>query len=284
MMRRMRHNPILLSDDVLVALDKLEDLGAPTQYILGQIKNFESPDTEYDNLLNWLRQMERHGDGPNKAAWHRRLPYYEAAIRATERAWDALWFDEHALGREQIEAVFSLTGGELAGGRWYYQAWQNAGRTDEDDAWYDGLPPDRRGVRGGGGAIGFWYEGLPEYAFDDKRWPAADSDGPLYRTIVTDWGGPGSSLQPGGRLFHAEIIDWDGPTWRYQTSYRSRAEAECPGADFEGRVSTKTAARGYDGRICPLCEAEIGAAHGAIYLGEGWGEFVYLLEGSVPPQ
>ena len=93
--------------------------------------------------------------------------------------------------RQQIEAVFGLTGGELA-----------------DDRWDVG---DQTGTAR---AYAYWYEGPPEWAaheFTDRY----DVD---YRTLICCclFGGP------------PEVLGDDEGAWSRVASYASSGETECP--------------------------------------------------------
>lgn len=258
-MTRPRRNPILLSDEVLVALDKLEDLGAPTAEILGQLHRYESVQSSYNLLLTWLFAHARALPGRPRtktmqAAWARTVQAWEDALIETQRSWDRVWFAEHAIERLRIEEVFSLTGGELSDRRWYYDAewrfrWQDEPAEKMPGEWF--VAP-------------WWFDGFPEYL--GRRWPEEQGFAwdATFCTIIGDHDG------------NLSVIKDAAGRWQHVESFMASGERECPltGADEEARADFATRhAR------CPYCEADLseGVEHGYIYLGDGRGEHVFVL-------
>jgi hypothetical protein len=164
---------------------------------------------------------------------------------------------ELRIERQQVEEVFTLTGGELSDTAWrvvreYVSELDGkpltppGERVDIDDL-------DMRDFR-------YWYEGAPEYVAPDSR---------DIRTVVCCalYGMP-------------PAIMWDAATgnrWARIATYSNSGETECPGQhETPNRVITDEHTAG--GERCVLCEAEKGAPHGMIYIGDGWGEFLYVRE------
>lgn len=165
---------------------------------------------------------------------------------------------EEQVEREQVEQVFSLTGGELSDRPWpvVYASTLSDGteHTTKDGRSWAAYQSDFR----------YWYEGAPSYADDefsrDER--SGNSGERNIRTAVTCalFGMP-----------PAELWDVHGCRWERVAFYTSSGETECFGKDME-REGEECAAV----RPCPYCEAQEGEEHGCIYLGDGWGEAVYV--------
>jgi hypothetical protein len=148
---------------------------------------------------------------------------------------------EARIERQQVEWVFGLTGGEL-----------------------DSKPLVCADDDGAEHTYAYHYDGVPEYAASD--YDDVHSDNADYFTVVTDclYGNPPDVL-----------ITSDGKRYAQVNAYMSSGETECPGmGDGNGKVSD-----GYTGpnggKVCVLCEADIGDDHGYIYIGDGWCEVVY---------
>lgn len=151
--------------------------------------------------------------------------------------------------KEQVEWVFSLTGGELADAPLRF-----AEVKTEPYRMAGGLKGSVLTVRRWWRR--WWYDGVPEYARRDLTGGWDDQN---YITIVTDclFGEPPKKIIAKGKV------------WRRVAVYTSSGEGECPG---HGRAVAEDEAK--DGR-CPLCEDPVGKEHGMIYLGDGWAEVVY---------
>jgi hypothetical protein len=178
--------------------------------------------------------------------------------------------------REQASWVFGLTGGELEAAAWDYvhESWGLS--TDPDN---EHMPRDDKGrtadaehIRAGG--FRYWYEGAPEYTGRDhaERGSTSDAQGRDVRTAVVCalYGMPPAIL-------------WDtkdGARWERVAFYQSGGETECPGQhEEENRVTTDHIGKADPNdanTTCVLCDEEIGEPHGYIYLGDGWGEAVYV--------
>jgi len=102
----------------------------------------------------------------------------------------------------------------------------------------------------------YWYEGPPEY--DDAR-QQRTRRGAVYRTVVMDIS---YGLPPN------VVTDADGSAWTRDGHFTSSGEAACPGQDDPAASLP-----------CDLCEED--AAHGIIYIGDGWAEVVYEVEDPV---
>lgn len=95
----------------------------------------------------------------------------------------------------------------------------------------------------------YWYTGSPDYAREiDRRWRGE------VMTIVSD--------ETFGMLPRKIIAR--GKVWRKVARFASSGECECPNGQGE--------AIGAEG--CTFCEEKI--THGYLYLGDGWGESVYV--------
>ena len=165
---------------------------------------------------------------------------FREARTAAERGWDAAdnADPDFRIEKQRVEYAFNLLGDELADGAWYF---------DRNGDWE---------------RVPFWYDGVPEWDVDKERLQSDE-----YRTVMTDWGGPMATS--------AKEIEDEHGVWILERVYRTSGERRCPiGADYEEFVSAKHAR---DGR-CPMCDEPIGAEHGFIYLGDGWGEFIYRHE------
>lgn len=143
--------------------------------------------------------------------------------------------------RAQVEAVFSLGGGELNGKPLEYQE-----------------GPDDRSFR-------YHYDGAPEYA-DEFKEMVLDSEQWLVFTAVTESPAPESILV-------------EGREYKLRAFFGSSGEAECPCRGCEDDP--------YEGVDCPLCERSADEdagrvapdhGHGHVYLGETWGEAVYVCD------
>jgi hypothetical protein len=168
--------------------------------------------------------------------------------------------------KEQVEQVFMLGGGELNHEPWTVKV-PEPGLTSH--------PTYRpaRGARMQSETFPYWYEGPPEYAEEFRGYRHEGT----YRTVVADclYG-----LPP------VAVADRDG-VWKRVAEFRSSGERECPweGVDDiptvmgrHGRQGTKVLkAHTNDGKECSLCSANVGEAHGYVFLGEGWYEIVYQL-------
>lgn len=186
---------------------------------------------------------------------------------------------EKKIERERIEWVFGLTGGELSDAPWRYVHESSNLSTDPDN---ECIPRDADGRAVGSypfesdyyvrtGAFRYWYDGAPEYAAREH------SASPHVRTAVV------CALfgMPPAVLWDAA----DGSRWARVAFYQSSGETECPGAN-ENDGNIVTAAHlpvAGDGSSlsadrCVLCDSKIGEPHGFIYIGDGWGEAVYVRE------
>jgi hypothetical protein len=177
--------------------------------------------------------------------------------------------NEKRIEREQIEWIFGLTGGELSDASWGYVHETSGLSTDPDNKC---IPCDAHGRSVGAypfepdyyvhtGAFRYWFDGAPEYVASEYR----DQN---VRTAVTCalFGMP------------PEIL-WDvtdGTRWKRVAFYQSSGETECPGQHED--TDKVTADHTAGGNVCVLCDEEIGTEHGYIYLGDGWGEAVYVRE------
>jgi hypothetical protein len=157
--------------------------------------------------------------------------------------------------REQIEQVFSLTGGELMDVAWVPQ-YMN-GRVS-----HQYLTPV---------VFTYWYQDVPEYV--ERSYSDPIRPGGIYRTVVRN------------EMFGMvpETVTDDEGTWKVVARYSTSGECECPYQhDDDPPVPTKE-------HPCPLCAADGSPAwqspsntdageHGVIYIGEGWAEIVYRLD------
>lgn len=103
-----------------------------------------------------------------------------------------------------------------------------------------------------------YYEFPPEYAERDF-----DSTAHSFRTVVRSnmFGEPPEQLAG----------------WTKVATFGNSGEAECPGQHEETNlVRAEQCAEGSD--RCFYCEAQVGEAHGYVYIGDGWAEVVYQLE------
>ena len=145
---------------------------------------------------------------------------------------------EDSAERAQVEIVFGLTGGEMEAAPLRFLG---------DTTWSDGTPrggPRRWWRR-------YWYTGAPDYAPEiERRWRGD------VMTIVSD---ELFGMLP--RKIYAR-----GKVWRKVARFASSGEAECYGS-IDGEIC---------GAPCVCCGARIGEKHGYVYLGDGWGESVYV--------
>jgi hypothetical protein len=147
--------------------------------------------------------------------------------------------DEDDAERQQVEWVFGLTGGEL-----------------DDEPW--------NGFR-------YNFEGVPDWARPDFK----DRYDREYRTVVSCflYGGPPE-----------RIVDASGE-WTLQATYGSSGETECPLRDIAPEEQEAIYAHREKQfnlphiERCFLCDEERGDDHGYIYLGDGWADCVFRLEG-----
>lgn len=153
--------------------------------------------------------------------------------------------EEIAIERQQVEAVFGLTGGELNDGPLcFYDADAKPGT--------DGAMEWRRS---------FFYDGPPSYASAD--YPDLHTDEATYLTIVCDC----LHGMPPERI---TLKDDDSRVYVRDNYFTSSGETECPCADMGGEPDP------FAGKACPLCERSADdPKHGHIYLGDGWCEVVY---------
>lgn len=151
---------------------------------------------------------------------------------------------EAAIERQCVEWVFGLTGGELSDKPLTYM------RLGE-------LEPR---------TFLYHFDGVPEWCASD--YPDLHDSHVDYFTAVRCC------------LYdeHHEYIEIDGKRYVKVESYVSSGETECPGKhEDSGDKVTPDHCDG--GRVCVLCEAELGEEHGYIYLGDGWCEIVYRHDG-----
>ena len=158
---------------------------------------------------------------------------------------------EAEIEQQQIEQVFALGGGELNHEPWTVKV---------PEPGLSSHPRWRpvRGARMQSETFRYWYEGPPEYAEAFRR---SQYEHP-YRTVV------GYGTQP------IAVSDAQG-VWRRVADFRSSGEAECPWRQSDEPKVRKSHTN--DGKVCMLCEADVGDEHGYIYLGDGYGESVYQL-------
>jgi hypothetical protein len=147
--------------------------------------------------------------------------------------------DEDDAERQQVELVFGLTGGEL-----------------EHEPW---------------NGFAYNYEGVPEWAQSDFK----DRHDREYRTVVACflYGGPPE-----------RIVDASG-VWTLQATFLSSGETECPLRDVDEEEQEEMYAH-REQRLnlprterCFLCDEKRGVEHGYIYLGDGWCDAIFRLEG-----
>jgi len=169
--------------------------------------------------------------------------------------------------KQQIEEVFTLTGGELAdkplryawiakdAKTWAYNREKGVG------FWVDEPTYEirRSWAR-------YYYDGVPEYV--EREFSRKGGD---YITIVED-----ESFCPMPRKIRAR-----GREWVKVARYGSSGETECPAkqADEEGDDHEWAHKLIGDDGLCKLCEEPPGS-HSFIYIGDGWGEVVYKAKGS----
>lgn len=175
---------------------------------------------------------------------------------------------EAKIERESVEAVFSLTGGELESKPW--EPWIPAHALDADDLLRiagHGFGPESNQT-----IFRYWYEGVPDYVGRNEFPDIHDAE---FRTVVTQRLYESSVLLENGSLR-------DGAEWKRVRVFESSGETRCPGAregydddDADGPPEGKNVV-GSDG--CPYCEEKPGEKHGYIYLGDGWAEVVYRRE------
>jgi hypothetical protein len=169
---------------------------------------------------------------------------------------------EARIEREQVEHVFGLTGGELSDRAWHYVA--------EKVSQVDGKPFTPANERvpmdetSACRLFHYWYDGAPEYVASEYRNETRE-----IRTVVCC------------ALFGMPpAIMWDAATgdrWARIADFRSSGETGCPGQQEDGG-NLVTDAHTAGSERCVLCDEEKGAPHGMIYIGEGWGEFLYVRE------
>jgi len=176
-------------------------------------------------------------------------------------------YSEEAKEREEIEQVFSLTGGELEDKPWHYVRWVQQrpdwGKDQKQEHDYKSDP----------GKLRFWYEGVPDYAggdFKDQYHPRVE-----YRTAVYD--------RSCGHIGPDDLIeDDDGSIWRCVAWFASSGEVQCPlwdNDEGDHLVKDEDCKNPDMPDVCYLCEHDVhGDEHGYIYLGDGWGEGVFKLE------
>lgn len=179
---------------------------------------------------------------------------------------------EKAFEREQVQAVFSLYGGELEEEPWVYWT-QHESSANHAPLWDKADPMHEKSMMEW--AARYWYEGAPEYVESEYR------EFSSVRTFV----------QPGGMLTspHQELYDGQG-IWKLKELYSASGEAPCPAQTWdpikheekaEGvrcrKVEQAEAELG-DGEECPLCGEKVGEEHGYVYLGDSSYEAVYVLE------
>jgi hypothetical protein len=149
--------------------------------------------------------------------------------------------------RMQVEEVFRLGGGELEDKSWGYLAqstyhdgslFEPTGRTSEAHLIH--------------GAFRYHYDGVPDYVAGELEAAHPSRD---LRTVVycALFGMPTT-------FYDAK----DGSRWERVAFYGSSGETECP---THGETADED---------CQLCEAPKGEKHSMIYLGDGWGEAVYM--------
>lgn len=146
--------------------------------------------------------------------------------------------------KEEIEAVFSLGGGEL-----------------EDESW---------------GGFKYWYDGVPSYAegdFDD--WALKE-----YHTGIGNYMGKGPS-ETYKNPIKDEDGEWEYQR-HYTTSGETDCPVCGAGSDnvylneyYEEKYNVEDGADAPDKAECPLCETEKKDQPGVVYIGDGWAEVVF---------
>jgi hypothetical protein len=191
--------------------------------------------------------------------------------------------------REQIEWVFSLTGGELSDKAWSYI--EETAALSTDSGWFEADEQGRTKHADDARrrTFRYWYDGAPEYTEREHtdRGCTTDEQGRAVRTAVVCalYGMPPEILWD----------EADGSRWKRVEFYSSSGETDCPGqhevvnkvtreharltAKLPSHIKSPTTGKPYPRRAeCVLCGERIGSPHGFIYLGDGWGEAVYVQE------
>lgn len=141
--------------------------------------------------------------------------------------------------RSTVEWVMGLTGGELEDKPLRFlgeRRWSDGEGTGEWCRWWRA----------------YWYTGAPDYAQEiERRWRGD------VMTIISD--------DMFGDL--PTTIYAKGKRWRKVARFASSGECECPMGWREFDPAT-------DEPICSICEGN--RSHGHLYIGDGWGESVYV--------
>lgn len=150
---------------------------------------------------------------------------------------------EKQIERQCVEWVFGLTGGELS---------------DKPLAYTVGGNDDVHSFE-------YHFDGVPDYC-GKGDYPDLHDSHVDYFTAVTDclYGNAPDEIVVAGKRY-VQV-----------NSFVSSGETECPGMHDDmndGAVTLEHADVG--GKVCMLCEADLGEEHGYIYLGDGWCEVVY---------